>query len=328
MEENIEKYKSKIRELETGLSELKIELEDAKSILENERQERVFYQLVADFSFGWELWFEPGGRLKYCSPSCFDLTGFSANQIIASPGIDKLLVFEGDQVKYNDFLSRSLNQSLVSQSLDFRILTRTKQMRWCSMNVRGVYDKQGKYLGIRASVLDVTRLKRAMGQIQEMEISKEFEARTKQRLQTEIGVKDRELVSFLLQLSQKNEIINKTAAQLKKISFEKEPASQKKINQLVAILEDKSQETIDWANIENQIEQIHPGFLHRLQSKHSTLTLNDKKLCTYLRLGLTSKEIAGLVNISPKSIEISRVRLRKKLKIQGKTRLSNYLDQL
>ena len=46
-----------------------------------ERKKRQFYQLVADFTFGWEIWLEPGGKIKYCSPSCYDLTGFTSNQI-------------------------------------------------------------------------------------------------------------------------------------------------------------------------------------------------------------------------------------------------------
>ena len=97
----------------------------------------------------------------------------------------------------------ALSQSLLSQSLEFRILTRTKQIRWCVMNVRGVYDEKGKYLGVRASVHDISRLKNAMGHISDLEKGKEFDQRNKQRLQNQLELKDRELVSFLLQLSQK-----------------------------------------------------------------------------------------------------------------------------
>ena len=58
------------------------------------------------------------------------------------------------------------------------------------------------------------------------------------------------------------------------------------------------------------------------------LSVKDKKLCAYLRLGLSSKEISGLLNITPKSVEIARVRLRKKLRLIRKIRLVNYLGQL
>ena len=327
-DENSDKYRIRIRELETQLSELKFELKETKSLLTDENEKQKFYQLIADFTFGWELWFDPSGTIKYCSPSCFDLTGFTSNQIIASGSISELLVYQTDREKYAEFLSQSLDQMLVNQSLEFRILTRTKQLRWCIINVRGVYDKQGKYLGIRASIQDITRLKRAMGQIQEMEAVKEFEDRTRQRLQSELGVKDRELVSFLLQLSQKNEMISKVANQLKIL---KKGATDKNINQLLQLLELLEVNVAtppDWSMIESQLEKIHPGFFNRLQAKHPTISVKDKKLCAYLRIGLTSKEISGLQNISPKSVEIARVRMKKKLKLADKTRIVSYLSQL
>ena len=317
-----------IKELESKLSDIKLELEESKTLLYEEEGNRQFYQLIADFTFGWELWFEPKGKIKYCSPSCFDLTGFTANQILTSPGIGVLLVYGADRKKYADFLSRSLDQMLVNQSLEFRLLTRTKQLRWCIMNVRGVYDKQGKYLGIRASIQDITRLKRAMGHIHEMGAVKEFEDRTKQRLQTELNVKDRELVSFLLQLSQKNELLATVSNFLKNIDSENSKKTKKQILQLLGLLENKSAQIPDWTTIENQLEKLHPGFFNRLQTKHPSISIKDKKISAYLRIGLSSKEISGLQNITTKSVEIARVRLRKKLKLTSKIRLVKYLEQI
>ncbi|HKJ78819.1 MAG TPA: hypothetical protein VKA10_04765, partial [Prolixibacteraceae bacterium] len=82
MPEENQKYENKIRELEQQLSELKLELEDTKSILQKEQEQRIYYQRVADFAFGWELWIDPNSTIKYCSPSCNDITGYTANQII------------------------------------------------------------------------------------------------------------------------------------------------------------------------------------------------------------------------------------------------------
>lgn len=326
-EETIEKYKNRVRELEQQVSELKYGENDLKLKLEEEAEKRRFYQLVADFTFGWELWFDPAGSIKYCSPSCFDLTGFTANQIIASGEIAELLVYQSDRQKFAGFLEQSLNQTLVNQTLEFRMLTRTKQLRWCMLNVRGVYDKQGKYMGIRASVDDVTRLKRAMGQIHEMEAAKELENRTRQRLQTELNVKDRELVSFLLQLSQKNELLSTVKNQLQLLEKGGNVKNPKVAGELITLL-GKQEKSVDWSLIENELEKVHPGFINRLQAKHTVITLKDKRLCGYMRLGLTSREIAGLLNITAKSVEIARIRLRKKLKLSTGIRLTNYLNQL
>ncbi len=326
--ENIDKNKIRIRELESQLSALKMEFKETKTLLAEETEKQRFYQLIADFAFGWELWFSPSGEIKYCSPSCFDLTGFTSNQIIASEGIAELLVYQTDREKFAEFLSQSLDQMLMNQSLEFRILTRTKQLRWCIMNVRGVYDKLGKYLGIRISIQDITRLKRVMGQIQEMEAVKELEGRTRQRLQSQLSAKDRELVSFLMQLSQKNELISKISNQLKKLKSRDDDDNAKQLQQLLQTLDVHAATPVDWPVIESQIEKIHPGFFIRLQAKHPSISLKDKKLCAWLRLGLSSREISGLQNITSKSVEIARIRLRKKLKLSDKMRLANYLGQL
>lgn len=321
-----EKYKKRISELESSNSELKLEVEEAKSRLESEKGKLQFYQMIADFTFGWELWLGPRGEIKYCSPSCFDLTGYTANQIIASVGINEVLVYEADHSKYSGFVQQSLDQMIVNQALEFRILTRTKQLRWCVMNIRGVYDLQGKYLGIRASVQDITKLKRAMGHIQELQTSKDFDSRTNKRLKVELDFKERELIAFLLKLSQKNELLSAMEKLMERININESPKNKKHLAKLSELLKQNSNELLEWGLVENQIEKIYPGFLARLQIKHPSISVKDKKLCAYLRLGLSSKEISGLQNITPKSVEIARVRLRRKLNLETKIRLTNYVE--
>jgi PAS domain S-box-containing protein len=327
-EGNTEQYKSRIKELETQLSELKFRFEEAALQLAEEQNLREFYQFVADFTPGWELWFEPDGKIKYCSPSCFDLPGFTSNQIVAAESVAGLLVYEPDCEKFSQFLSGSLHQMLVSQSLEFRILTRHKQLCWCLANVRGVHNKQGRYLGIRMSVQDITRLKRAMGHIHELSQGKEIENRAKPRIKSQLDSKERELVSFLLQLSQKNEWIAWTTKQLKKLAAGNPENIREKLLSLIGTLENIPATPVDWDSVVLQLENLHPGFLGRLHSKHPNLTAKEKKLSAYLRLGLSGKEIAGLQNVTPKSIEIARVRLRKKLKLSHEIRLSQYFSQL
>ena len=318
--------RNRIDSLELQISDLKFELEEAKALLEEETEKRQFYQLIADFTYGWEMWIETGGVVKYCSPSCSDLTGYTSSQIISTKSISDLLVYELDVRKFNEFLLKSIDQLLLSQSLEFRIMTRTKQIRWCFMNVRGVYDKFGKYMGVRVSIQDITRLKRAMGSIKELEDGKEFQKRNKARLQNQLDLKDRELVSYLLQLSQKNEIITKATHFLKSQSSDTSKTTQKNVEELLQLM-DNSSKPIDWPDLEIQLERLYPGFLNSLIGRHPTISFKEKKLCAFLRLGLSSKEISGLLNITSKSVEIARVRLRKKLKLSGKIRLVNYLSQ-
>ncbi|RIH67001.1 PAS domain S-box protein [Mariniphaga sediminis] len=324
----MEEIDDQLRELESQLSDLKFKLEETRELHREEHEKREFFQLVADFTFGWELWFDPSGKINYCSPSCLDLTGFTANQVMTASSVSELLVFNPDRERFDEFLTNSLNQLLVNPSLEFRILTRTRQLRWCSVNVRGVYNRQGRYLGIRASVHDITKLKQALGHINDLSAGKQLENRNRQRLRSELEIKERELVAFLLQLSRKNELIARITQELRSIEGASAKNSREKIEKLLQLLEKTPVANVDWEMVELQLEKLHPGFMGRLLLKHSKLTQKDRKLCACLRLGLTSKEIAGLNNLTPQSVEIARVRLRKKLKLRHEIRLTNYLSQV
>lgn len=323
--ENFENY---LQKLEAQVSELKLELEETRELLHDERGKRQFYQMIADFTFGWELWFEPSGKIKYCSPSCLDITGFTANQIIASASLFDLLVFGPDRENFEKFIADSLNQFLVNPTHEFRIMTRTRQIRWCMANVRGVYDLQGRYLGIRASVQDITRLKQALGHINDLSAGRDLENRNRQRLKSELEIKERELVTFLLQLSQKNELLAHVNQQLRTIVAANFKNNRDTIEKLIQLLENSPVASVDWNMVEVQLEKLYPGFLSRLLLKHPKLTAKDKKLCACLKLGLTSREIAGLSNLTPQSVEVARVRLRKKMKINPEIRLVSYLVEI
>ena len=319
---------NRIKKLEKELSALRFKQEETQELLESEKQKSAFYQRVADFSFGWELWFNLHGNIEYCSPSCYELTGYTANQLIDSPSVTELVVYEPDREKFEVFFNNALKQNLINPSHEFRIMTRTRQLRWCLMNIRGVYNLQGRYLGIRASIQDITKLKRALGHINDLSAGKELENRNKERLKSKLEMKERELVAFLLQLSQKNELLHRITRQLNALAKEGTETKSERIQKLLQLLENQPDDTLDWDMVEVQLEKLHPGFMSRLLLKHSKLTAKDKKLCACLKLGLTSKEIAGLNNLTPQSVEIARVRLRKKLKLPHHIRLASYLTEV
>lgn len=66
-------------------------------------------------------------------------------------------------------------------------------------------------------------------------------------------------------------------------------------------------------------------FLKKLKEEHPELTPNDLKLCVYLRLNLSSKEIAPMLSISSRSVEVKRYRLRKKMKLKHDKNLTDYI---
>ncbi|MGO4905094.1 histidine kinase [Flavobacterium sp. W20_MBD1_R3] len=84
----------------------------------------------------------------------------------------------------------------------------------------------------------------------------------------------------------------------------------------------------EWEVFENNLNQIHNEFIGTLSKKYSNLTSKDIKLCIYLKMNLSSKEIAPLMNISFRGVELHRYRLRKKLNLVQDENLSKFLLNL
>ncbi len=105
------------------------------------------------------------------------------------------------------------------------------------------------------------------------------------------------------------------------------PANSKKsLNDMQRLLE--SYLIVEDKTFEFQIDELHQEFFMKLKELFPGLTINDLRLCAYLKIGLNSKEIADILNILPSSIYISRSRLRKKLNINTDDDLYNYLNSI
>jgi len=83
---------------------------------------------------------------------------------------------------------------------------------------------------------------------------------------------------------------------------------------------------MDWELFKVQFEKLYPGFFNNIEVRHPNLTQNELRLCTFLKLNLSTREIAGLIKISPKSVEVARVRLRKKLNLTRTQTLKSYFN--
>ena len=81
-------------------------------------------------------------------------------------------------------------------------------------------------------------------------------------------------------------------------------------------------------DFDSQVEELHKDFSIRLENRFPSLTAQEKKLATMLRLDFPTKYIATILNISPKSVEIERHRLRKKFGLDRKTRLTDFVKNI
>ncbi|SHI70822.1 helix-turn-helix and ligand-binding sensor domain-containing protein [Pseudozobellia thermophila] len=141
-----------------------------------------------------------------------------------------------------------------------------------------------------------------------------------EKLQNEIENKNRELAISTMSILKKNKFLYALKKELSKVS-----QPDKTIKNVIHKIDQNINSEDDWKFFEDAFNNADKDFLKRIKSKHDSLTNNDLRLCAYLRLNLTSKEIAPLLNISTKSVEMKRYRLRKKFNLPHEENLIDYI---
>jgi DNA-binding CsgD family transcriptional regulator len=150
-----------------------------------------------------------------------------------------------------------------------------------------------------------------------------------EKLEAEVNFKNKELASVTMHLVQRGKLLSSIKDELIRLQRTVEkPASAMEFKKVIRMLGDDENNDEDWEHFAIHFDQVHSNFLANLKGRYPTLTSTDQKLCAYLRMNLSSKEIAQLMNISLRGVEISRYRLRKKLQVPTEVNLYDYFIQL
>lgn len=131
-------------------------------------------------------------------------------------------------------------------------------------------------------------------------------------LRTEIDQKDKQIATQINQVIEQNDKIDHMVHDLQadRITHENSELVGKLINQLEHFDKDNM-----WAEFEIRFLQVHTAFYDRLMNRHPDLTVNERRLCAFLRLDMTTKEISRLTGQSVRAIGLARIRLRRKLNL-------------
>lgn len=166
-------------------------------------------------------------------------------------------------------------------------------------------------------------------QIELEKTDKELIQLKNEKLETEIEFKNSELASSAMNLVQKKEFILKIKETLQHLNkSEKESMDSQDLKKLLRSLSEEEKLNDEWEQFSIHFNNVHGDFLIKLSEKYPILKAHELKLSAYLRMNLTSKEIAQLMSISVRGVEISRYRLRKKLNISTETNLFQFLFEI
>ncbi len=142
------------------------------------------------------------------------------------------------------------------------------------------------------------------------------------RLQQEIDLKNNELVSSTLMLNQHIRFVDEIENLAKEL--EKQAASTH-LKKLLKLVKSQKSKDANWDTFKKRFEHVHPNFVKKIEIKHPNLTPTDLRHCAYMRMRLSTKEIARLMNVVPTSIQISRVRIKKKLGLKREEDLRSFI---
>lgn len=139
----------------------------------------------------------------------------------------------------------------------------------------------------------------------------------------------KELTNYALHIVEKNDFLEEVKSEMVELRTEiKNSEAIKHINKLGSKIYQNLMLNKDREEFDIQVEQACEGFFKNLEHKFPKLTTQERRLAALLRLDLSSKEISGIMNISPKSVDQSRYRLRKKLTLPKERNLSTFLNQI
>ncbi|MEZ5106952.1 MAG: hypothetical protein R2757_20775 [Draconibacterium sp.] len=177
------------------------------------------------------------------------------------------------------------------------------------------------------------REREAQLEIERQKKEKELIKMKNNQLETELKHKTSLLADSTMNLIRKNDMLQELNKNLSEISDcvhrqEAKPVITRKIQNIHHNIQSNIMGDENWEKFEENFNLVYVNYMKKLSDQFPHLKMTDRKLCAYLRMGLTSKEMASLLNTSVRSIETARYRLRKKLMLEHDDNLSEFIQSL
>ncbi len=148
-------------------------------------------------------------------------------------------------------------------------------------------------------------------------------------LEQDLKSKNRDIAAITLQMVSKNDLLLEVQETLQSAIKTKDSDALKPfLRKLAHKIETHLSNTSDWETFEAHFDLIHSDFFKKLKGIYPTLTIPELKMCAFIKMGLSTKEIAQRLNLSMRGTETSRFRLRKKLDITEGQSFQAFMDAL
>jgi DNA-binding CsgD family transcriptional regulator len=150
--------------------------------------------------------------------------------------------------------------------------------------------------------------------------------------QNDLRNKSQELSNFLLAEASRREWNDEVLMDIRRIidyiNAERYTEARNKLLSLQGRLSRSGEKTIEWKRFEENFDIVNNQFITRLSKHYPWMSKQERRLCVYIHIGLSSKEIAPLLNISTRAVEMMRYRIRNKMQIDSSISLKQYFNEI
>lgn len=185
------------------------------------------------------------------------------------------------------------------------------------MRIRLVYHRKHEKMKEQEEALRMREIEKREQQIMLLE---------KEKLTAELTLKSKELAQSTMTIINKNEILTQLKQELNDQKLKLGAQYPKKyFDKIMSMINENLSSEEDWIRFQSNFDMIHQNFFRNLHRDFPELTSNDLRFCAYLRLNLPSKDIANLLNITLKGVEVARYRIRKKINLESSKSLTEFM---
>lgn len=327
------RVKESTRDLENLNRQLHLEVAERERFETALKKSEQRFRIFADYNYAWEYWIGPDGKMIHVTPSCERITGYRAEEFMENDGLLSMIIHPDDQEIFAAPITGDANATHPSR-FDFRILTRNGRLRWISHTCQPVFSDDKRFLGRRASNLDVTDQRWAEAELKaaQNELERQAEKRTAelQSATRDLETKQAELIGQRANLASLNQELletNKAVSILAKALEKKKAESEKQVATTITTkimpIVDQLRRSPDFAGKHPEID-VMAAYLHELTSHMgkavqviSILSDAEARVATLIQNDLSTKEIAAYLNISLLTVKTHRRNIRKKLGLQN-----------
>ena len=129
------------------------------------------FRAIADYTYDWEVWIGPPGRVLWTNPAVQRVTGYSIKEIMAMPDYPCSVVYEQDRGRIDRAFHSALKGS-TGNDVQFRIVRKDGRIIWAEMSLQPIYDDTGNSLGHRESIRDITSRKKTEEELEKEKAKK------------------------------------------------------------------------------------------------------------------------------------------------------------